>query len=68
MKATETVEVYTCDACGKEVVDLGGDPPLGISGMALEVSRTGGWTADWWACRRSHIAAAVKNALDRRDD
>lgn len=65
-KTTKEVDVFTCDGCGKEVVVDSGDLADGIHGTAFETGSFGGTlTVHWFACRFSHVAKAVINALDK---
>jgi hypothetical protein len=68
-KRTESMDVYTCDACGKRFTVEEGGMPSGYHGQACEIRGDGG-SADvpWFACKAAHIGKAVQAAVDRAWD
>lgn len=59
-----TVTEYTCDGCGSTQVGTITDDVYGIMGKATEHTTNGGHGANWFACRRACVSAAVATALD----
>jgi hypothetical protein len=64
--------IWICDAprcrkAGHEEAD--GERPPGFYGSVFEVHEAGGSAAvDWYACQVSHIAAAIRGALEAAED
>lgn len=70
MKETRTVEVYICDACGREVQSdnsFEGEPAWGYHGQVMEIGSFGGNGGEFFACRKSCIKTAVVNAIWKDD-
>lgn len=61
---TVRIKEYKCDGCN--VIQLGelGDNVVGIEGVAMEHTISGGAGAKWFACSRRCVAPAVGNAID----
>ncbi len=50
------------DACGKSQYALDG-VPIGLEGSVYERGAWGGGGANWFACKRTHIAKAIVNEI-----
>jgi hypothetical protein len=70
MKEKREVQIYTCDApkCRVEAIVPDEELPDGFHGNVTEIGSFGGNHAVWFACRVSHIRAAVEGALNREID
>lgn len=65
MKQPVNLIEYHCDSCGTVVYsDQEGNPVRGYYGTANYVETTGSIGADWYACRRACVRAAVLGCLD----
>lgn len=70
MKRTGEATWYECDACGFAFLMVTGQRPEGIYGTLEEILRTDDnneWSEGekvWYACRRAHVARAIKNVLE----
>lgn len=60
-----TLTEYTCDGCGDTKLGELGDDVFGIVGRATAHDTGGGHGADWFACSRRCVGAAVNASLDR---
>jgi hypothetical protein len=58
---------YTCDdqKCQARILMETDELPDGYHGDVTEVNSSGGHGADWFACRATHIRAAIEGALTR---
>lgn len=63
------VTAYTCDDpdCRARILMEGGEPADGFHGNVVHIGSHGGNGAKWYACRATHIRAAVEGALGRDD-
>jgi len=59
----KTVNRYECDGCGKAQYGEITDDVNGLVGTVAEHTDSGGMVAEWFACKRRCIAAAIDNAL-----
>lgn len=67
MKYEARGEIYECDACGDRVLaEEVGTLPDGYHGTIEHVMNEKRVVdrQDWYACRKSHIANALKNTLE----
>lgn len=67
MREEIKVQVFTCDdqGCKARILVETDELPDGYHGTVSEISSFGGNGADWFACRATHIRAAVEGALGR---
>lgn len=62
------VHEYTCDGCGKVVLQRHSDEIMGVSGNVVEISEYGSHGGEWYACKRACVRNAIFNVLDGHDN
>ncbi len=69
MREESRAYIFTCDApaCDTKIIMETDELPDGFHGDVTEVSPAGGNGGSWFACKATHIRAAVEEALARRD-